>query len=111
MHAILLNKARLNFEKGENFNTKEIQRIKNIEFKIRKKVEKVKNFNSESCYDFSDYTETNEQETAAINTIKKSEESTASLKDKIYNIKSLNSKKIINQSLKNKKIFYFLDFD
>ena len=107
MHAILLNKARLNFEKGEIFNNKEIQRIKNIEFKIRKKAEKVKNFNSESCYDFSEYTELNEQETNAINnTIKKSDESVISLKEKNFDIKSLNSNKIINQSLKNKKFFY-----
>ena len=107
MHAILLNKARLNFEKGEIFNNKEIQRIKNIEFKIRKKAEKVKNFNSESCYDFSEYTELNDQETNAMNnTIKKSDESVVSLKEKNFDIKSLNSNKIINQSLKNKKFFY-----
>ena len=59
MYAVLLNNANINYNGiGEN-NAQEIQRIKNIEIEVHKKLEKVNNLNSDSCYDFSDYSENN----------------------------------------------------
>ena len=61
MYAILLNNAHINFERTGEKNTRELQRVKDIEIEVHKKLEKMKNLNSDSCYDFSDYSDSSSQ--------------------------------------------------
>ena len=57
MYARLLNNANLNFERLGDKNNVQFQKIKNIEIDLHQKLEKVKNLQSDSCYDFSDYSD------------------------------------------------------
>ena len=114
MYARLLNNANLNFERLGDKNNVQFQKIKNIEIDLHQKLEKVKNLQSDSCYDFSDYSDSlysNEDED-----LDNSLSSSTKINRKSVNsFSSLNLLKIISKNEKNftlyqiKKITKILD--
>ena len=108
MYAVLLNNANINYNGiGEN-NAQEIQRIKNIEIEVHKKLEKVNNLNSDSCYDFSDYSENNSFENSGTS-FPKTNASFLSEKKSIkkFDTKLLKTLKNLKRNAKKNRIYYF----
>ena len=109
MYAILLNNAHINFERTGEKNTRELQRVKDIEIEVHKKLEKMKNLNSDSCYDFSDYSDSTSRD-CSITALPKSETTLESAKKASKNSKtndsrSIDTNLIINKTKKDYKIF------
>ncbi len=114
MYARLLNNANVNFERLGNKNNIQFQKIKNIEINLHQKLEKVKNLQSDSCYDFSDYSESinsNEDDNLDNNI----SSSIRIEKTNLMSFSSINILKIISKNQKNftlyqiKKITKILD--
>ena len=109
MYAILLNNAHINFERTGEKNTRELQRVKDIEIEVHKKLEKMKNLNSDSCYDFSDYSDSTSRD-CSITSLPKSEttlgsDKKASKNSKTNDSRSIDTNLIINKTKKDYKIF------
>lgn len=107
MYAILLNNAHINFERTGEKNTRELQRMKDIEIEMHKRLEKIKNLNSDSCYDFSDYSDSSSKD-VSITSFPKSEttfESKKTASKSSPDIRSINTNKIISKTKKDFKIY------
>ncbi len=104
MYARLLNNANLNFERLGEKNNVQFQKIKNIEIHLHQKLEKVKNLQSDSCYDFSDYSESiNSNEDDEL---ENSQSSSIRLTNtNLKSFSSLNLIKIIGKNQKNFTLF------
>lgn len=109
MYAILLNNAHINFERTGEKNTRELQRVKDIEIEVHKNLEKMKNLNSDSCYDFSDYSDSTSRD-CSITSFPKSETTLESFKkntkiSKTDDSKSLDTPSLITKTKKDYRVF------
>ncbi len=101
MYAVLLNNANINYNRIGESNNQDFQRIKDIEIEVHKKLEKVNNLNSDSCYDFSDYSENNSFENSETSFAKTNMSFQSEKKSvKIFDVKLL---KILKNLKKNNK--------
>ena len=108
MYAVLLNNANINYNRIGESNNQDFQRIKDIEIEVHKKLEKVKNLNSDSCYDFSDYSENNSFENSETSFPKTNISFQSEKKSiKIFDIKLLRILKNIKKNTKKTKLYYF----
>ena len=98
MYAILLNNAHINFERTGEKNTRELQRVKDIEIEVHKNLEKMKNLNSDSCYDFSDYSDSTSRD-CSITSFPKSETTLESFKKNSKRTRTMDSRSLDTPAL------------
>ena len=107
MYAVLLNNANINYNRIGESNNQDFQRIKDIEIEVHKKLEKVKNLNSDSCYDFSDYSENNSFENSETSFAKTNMSFQSEKKSvKIFDVKLLKILKNLKKTTKKTRLYY-----
>ena len=107
MYAVLLNNANINYNRIGESNNQDFQRIKDIEIEVHKKLEKVNNLNSDSCYDFSDYSENNSFENSETSFAKTNMSFQSEKKSvKIFDVKLLKILKNLKKTTKKTRLYY-----
>jgi hypothetical protein len=87
----------------------ENKRIENLEIEIKNKIEKIRNFNPQTCYVFSDLNEEQIDYTASpeVSVISRTPQKNASHSFPEKNNHLLDSRQIANKNITSKKIFFF----
>jgi hypothetical protein len=66
MYAFIVGNTNFNFNKNGARNLKENTRLKNLEVEMKEKIEKIKNFDPDSCYNFSEVDDEDESNTGGV---------------------------------------------